>query len=278
MVQDPYEALNLPHNATAKQIKTAYRIHALKYHPDRLVRKFAGREEKKIGSDKFASMSSAYALLKDDKRKKEYDHIYKFGGYDNQNSQTVEQRQSPPSPSVRTSNFKYGNHNDPLYRKHNSKGERAPQRGVGYEITDPFSYICSLGKQKSRTVAGIQIPSRLHLSGQPIAARLRFAFSSAEFVASSSGKKTYTSKNTQFVDGKKYTRSETTTVHPDGRKEIIIEGNDYIERRYCPPTRPSPVDDGVAENKENRHPWYTSVWNGLRESITMCHSPCIQVR
>ena len=80
MVSDPYLALHLPHTATNEQIKRSYHELARRHHPDRFVT--ASDAEKDAATQRFAKIAQAYELLSDARRKAQYDHIYKYGGYD----------------------------------------------------------------------------------------------------------------------------------------------------------------------------------------------------
>ncbi len=62
---DYYELLGVSKNASAAEIKTAYRKLALKWHPDR--NKEAG------AADKFKQINQAYEVLSDSKKKETYD-------------------------------------------------------------------------------------------------------------------------------------------------------------------------------------------------------------
>jgi curved DNA-binding protein CbpA len=188
MVPDPYRALGLPHEATPSQIKVSYRKLAMQYHPDRLTRQNASPEETKEATDKFAAIAAAYQLLSDPQRKKAYDHIFKYGGYDE--PQESQQRQS----SQRSSQVQENS-----CRPFSQTKERS--KGIGYVVRDPFSMLFS--NQGKAAVAGVQIPARLHLSHPPPGGGLRFAFSSGQFATTSNGSKKFVSKTTQFVDGKK---------------------------------------------------------------------------
>ena len=62
-------------NVSFKQIKSAYRKLALKYHPDKV-----GDEKDRERSDAiFVNVSQAYSVLSDDKKKKIYDTYGKNG-------------------------------------------------------------------------------------------------------------------------------------------------------------------------------------------------------
>ena len=118
--EDPYQALGLDHNATAAQIKTAYRKLALKYHPDRQQQQSptpisdggSGQSSstpdnddaaaaKRGATDKFTSVSAAYATLSDPVKKKEYDHLYKFGAFDDNHGH------GQGAKNTTTSNYQY---------------------------------------------------------------------------------------------------------------------------------------------------------------------------
>lgn len=65
---DPYAILSVPQDATAEQIKTAYRKAALKHHPDK-----APEDAKAAAHTKFQEIAFAYAILSDQRRRNRYD-------------------------------------------------------------------------------------------------------------------------------------------------------------------------------------------------------------
>jgi curved DNA-binding protein CbpA len=71
---DYYEVLGVSKNAKEKEIKSAYRKLALKYHPDK-----AAEDEKESSEKIFVKVSEAYAVLSDDKKRKIYDKYGKQG-------------------------------------------------------------------------------------------------------------------------------------------------------------------------------------------------------
>jgi len=271
MVPDPYKALGLPHNSSIATIKLTYRKLALAYHPDQLVRRCASLEDTNEASDKFAAIADAYHLLSDPPRKQQYDYVYKYGGYDDEESN---HSGSVPNPTK----------DDPFSAGGIMKnGKRIRNNGIGFILFDPISFIISGGSRKKAAVAGIQIPPRLQFSRQG-GGGVRLAFSSGQFEKTPGGTK-YVSKTTQVVQGKKYTRIETTTIDPDGRKEVVIEGDGYVERRKTRvPTRKKPpsvpnlrkraTGEDVTQTDDDGMPWYVNAWQGFREKITMCHNPC----
>ena len=79
--RDYYEVLGLDKNASADQIKDAYRKMALKWHPDRWVN--GTDAEKKTAEEKFKEASEAYSVLGDPDKKAKYDQ-FGFAGVDGQ--------------------------------------------------------------------------------------------------------------------------------------------------------------------------------------------------
>ena len=66
---DYYQLLGVGRDATADEIKKAYRKLAMKYHPDK------AKGDKKQAEDKFKQISEAYAVLSNPEKKKEYDEF-----------------------------------------------------------------------------------------------------------------------------------------------------------------------------------------------------------
>jgi len=65
-VKDYYYFLGIPQNASAEDIKKAYRKLSLKYHPDK-------NDNDEFFSDRFREIKEAYETLMDDGRRKLYD-------------------------------------------------------------------------------------------------------------------------------------------------------------------------------------------------------------
>lgn len=73
-----YEILGLDKNATEKDIKTAYKKLALKYHPDKCAA--TTPEEKDANEAEFKKMSRAYDVLSDPEKRLQYDTTGVVGG------------------------------------------------------------------------------------------------------------------------------------------------------------------------------------------------------
>lgn len=71
-MEDYYEILGVPRNATEEEIKKAYRRLALKYHPDR-------NEGSKEAEEKFKEVTAAYEVLRDPEKRALYDRYGEAG-------------------------------------------------------------------------------------------------------------------------------------------------------------------------------------------------------
>jgi len=85
---DLYKILGLEKNATKDEIKKAYRILSLKYHPD--------KNQMNDTTLRFQSISDSYSILYDDNKRKEYDkrRIFENGHYDREHDVSY----PPPHP------------------------------------------------------------------------------------------------------------------------------------------------------------------------------------
>jgi curved DNA-binding protein CbpA len=260
MVPDPYKALDLPHSATSDDIKRSYRKLAMKLHPDRLASRGASEKEIKESTANFARVTAAYSILSDPARKEQYDHIYKYGGYDNATgSSGTASQQSGKSSSPQT--------------------PPKPQKGIGYTFIDPVAYVLSQGKVKSQAVAGVSIPSRFSRPGP--GGGFRVCISSGKAKESETGSLHCRSTTMLFSGGKKFNKVETTTIHRDGRKETLIEGDDYVERRVSAAKPRRPATDSRREDGENLAPtredipWHQQVLKGITSNIQKCTNPTL---
>ena len=67
-MQDYYDTLGLSKNADSKEIKSAYRKVAMKYHPDK-------NPGDSVAEEKFKAAAEAYSILSDDQKRTQYDQF-----------------------------------------------------------------------------------------------------------------------------------------------------------------------------------------------------------
>ncbi|NMA42524.1 MAG: molecular chaperone DnaJ [Oligosphaeraceae bacterium] len=68
MSEDFYKTLGVARNASADEIKKAYRKLAMQYHPDR-------NPDNKEAEEKFKEINAAYEVLSDEKKRRQYDQM-----------------------------------------------------------------------------------------------------------------------------------------------------------------------------------------------------------
>jgi molecular chaperone DnaJ len=139
--KDYYKVLSVAENASADEIKKAYRKLAKQYHPD-------ANPNNTSAAERFKEISEAYSVLSDEEKRKQYDQMRKFGGFG-----AFGQRPGGARPSAGT-----GASSDFSFEDLNGGG-----------LGDLFSSIFDLGKRgRTRT----QGPQR----GQPIEYAVEVAF------------------------------------------------------------------------------------------------------
>ena len=74
MQKNYYQILGVSEAAPAEEIKKAYRKLAVKFHPDK------NPGNVKEAESRFKEISEAYYVLSDDKRRREYEELRRFGG------------------------------------------------------------------------------------------------------------------------------------------------------------------------------------------------------
>ena len=180
--RDPYLTLGLSHDATSSQIKATYRKLALQYHPDRQNSQKPGEDEH-IKTDKFVEIAAAYAVLSDPTRKKEYDHLYKFGAFDSEHNGETS------ASSTSSMNYKYTeNYSGGYYTKsdgtkpqHQQSSAPAPfYRSVSTASNDSFfdELINSPGSKKN-TFEGVSQPANGNVTNSDRANKKGIGFSFA---------------------------------------------------------------------------------------------------
>ena len=130
----PYGILGVDRNATLKHIKSSYRKLALIYHPDKLPPN-ASDAEKKVAHTNFAAIGSAYELLSDERRRREYDfessQHQRNGDNHSRRQQQQYQQQGGNHDDLFDGMMSGGMFSDPFFAS--SFGRRSH-----FQFTDPF--------------------------------------------------------------------------------------------------------------------------------------------
>lgn len=142
---DYYEVLGVSKNATADEIKKAYRTLAFKYHPDRNAGNAAAEE-------KFKQISAAYDVLGDETKRRNYDLGYSdYNAYSSQASRAGQaQSQYQDDPFYQWFNQSangnsYGNYNN--YNGWNYTYTRRPRQRRRYSRSDLWKMLFSKAAQ-----------------------------------------------------------------------------------------------------------------------------------
>lgn len=98
--KDYYQTLGVPKSATEKEIKSAYRKQARKWHPD------ANPDNQKEAEDKFKELQEAYEVLGDPEKRKKYDVL--GSDWKNASQQADYQRSARSARGGTTTTFDFG--------------------------------------------------------------------------------------------------------------------------------------------------------------------------
>jgi len=104
LAEDFYKVLGVGENASQAEIKKAFRQLAKKYHPDK-------NKGNKQAEQRFKEISEAYETLSDEKKKKEYDMMRKYGAFTGAGSGAYQQGFNPGGFSEFYKSQGSGSHN-----------------------------------------------------------------------------------------------------------------------------------------------------------------------
>ncbi|WP_296864624.1 J domain-containing protein [uncultured Methanobrevibacter sp.] len=145
-----YDILGVNKNATADEIKSAYRKLALKYHPDR-------NPGDKAAEEKFKEIAEAYSVLSDESKRKKYDSpgfsnefgsYYSDGEFDDIFSQWRNMYNDSGSWNVNFDNFGWRDRDfDPFgftNKEQKNNNKKTPEKGadirIKFKCTTSFLY------------------------------------------------------------------------------------------------------------------------------------------
>jgi len=236
---DPYAALGLPsHNATPLQIKVAYRKLALRYHPDRQCRSPTNiatvneeatsshgplssqpaADANKEATDKFAEISAAYAILSDSAKKKEYDHLHKFGAFDDNNGSNQDgiSGQNTSSASA-TNNYQYTEDYSGGYYKPGYTPTKQSSGMPSYAAAQSFQQQAAAAFQRMQSQDSFFDDLIYSPKSQPQSQKKDGAF----FGTTASSSTSDTSDDNPSASSSKHSRTNYTTSQPKKKQPGI---------------------------------------------------------
>jgi molecular chaperone DnaJ len=157
--QDYYEILNVPRNASKKEIKKAYRKLALKHHPD--------RNKSPEAEEKFKEISEAYAVLSDNEKRNQYDQ-YGHEGISGRYSRDDIFRGADFDRIFKDLGFNFGGH-DTIFDMFFGRGARrrhSRQKGTDlrYDLQITLE-DAAFGLNKDMEIPGFDVCDTCHGSG-----------------------------------------------------------------------------------------------------------------
>jgi curved DNA-binding protein CbpA len=205
-----YATLEIPKDATSGQIKKAYKMLAMKWHPDK------NPQNIDYASEKFKKIAEAYDTLGNEEKRRNYDsgNIFNssFQNDASPNFQGFHHFNSDHNESIRRAfemfNTFFARQNDPF---NTNRFSTSHMNHFGNDFfNDPFFDSVS-NLSNIRNTPGVN----------------HFSFSSSSGGTGNGNYRSVSTTTTTTVgeDGKKITRKETTITHPDGRVETTVEEN-----------------------------------------------------
>ena len=182
--KDYYEVLGVSKEATPEEIRKAYKKLAIKWHPDKHV------DDKKEAEEKFKEIAEAYSVLSDPDKKREYD----TGGIDFEDFADFDDF----DPFAMFDNF-FGTKRG----KHGGFGNF----NFGFDDDDEDFFGEGFGMGKGFGFKDEDFDFKDNFGG--------------DFGGMGQGKSV--KKTTQIINGKKITKTETTTYDANGNKQTVIK-------------------------------------------------------
>lgn len=205
--KDYYQTLGVDRNASEKDIKTAYRKLARKYHPD-------VNPGDKSAEEKFKEVSEAYEVLSDKDKRTKYDQ---YGQYWEQAGQQGAGGQAPPGWDSFT--FDYGG----------AGGQGQPDFGGGEGFSDFFEMLFGQGRRAGPQAGGHRRREHAATRGPNIEAEMEVsledAFHGAKKSFAMNGRKLEVTIPTGVKEGQKIRLAGQGEEGPAGRGDLLIKIN-----------------------------------------------------
>ncbi|XP_071966182.1 dnaJ homolog subfamily B member 6-like isoform X2 [Antedon mediterranea] len=218
---DYYQVLDVSRDATADDIKKAYRKLALKWHPDK------NPSNKEEANNKFKEVSAAYEVLSDAKKREIYDNggrDFDFNEFNNFNDfghhQGFAYQFSSPEDIFR----EFFGTDDPFSAFFESSRSRNPAHGSMFQDGFASAGFGSFGGFGG----GPFLPPNMGLLTIPQKGFSAFSSTSSFGNVGSGGSRRSSSTSIKTVNGK---RIKTTKVIQDGNETITVEENGVLKSR-----------------------------------------------
>ena len=185
--KDYYEVLGVSKEATPEEIRKAYKKLAIKWHPDKHV------DDKKEAEEKFKEIAEAYSVLSDPDKKREYD----TGGIDFEDFADFDNF----DPFAMFDSF-FGT----------KKGKHGGFGNFGFGFDEEEDDFFGGGFGMGHGFGGFKDSD--------------FEFKESfggDFGGMGMGQGKSVKKTTQIINGKKITKTETTTYDSNGNKKTVIK-------------------------------------------------------
>lgn len=146
MAINHYQLLGIPEGADSKQVKTAYRSMAKRFHPD-------ANRGSEAAAELFRQLNEAYRILSDENLRKAYDHKITL-----QQQAAKQQQTQKPDPQQKFNNFLYSvlgaileTPDVPVSEQ--PKSRASPQNKANRKVRSKpdFNFYYSLAKERSNS-------------------------------------------------------------------------------------------------------------------------------
>lgn len=256
---DPYIILNVPHDATAADIKKSYRKLALRHHPDKQTSADRGVKAHNI----FAKISNAYELLSDEEERKMYD--WKHGRRPTGTSR-------PTSSTTFHNNTNFPSTSMPQ-RQQSRPSTKCNWSGSSSHFHDPFSVFEQVFREEFGDDAGNRSAPKSPKKSGATASQEGALPPGAVEVSMQTAMKT--------INGKSVTVTERVYTLPDGsqttRVEKAVDGSrcgGYTSPKATKPkanvSSPAKKSPRTPTNSTSNKPKATTkIVNGMKETTTV---------
>jgi curved DNA-binding protein CbpA len=225
-IDDPYKILGVTNDASASDIKKAYRTLALKNHPD----KQHTESDREKASAIFSKIAAAYEVLSDEEERRQYDLRKKYGGAPGTRYTTTDDNSMHSPAGKTTTSSVYSSPTRPKTSTHQTTN--GPDSGTFRFSYDPskvkssnpydiFKEVFGTDFQKANPGSVLSPSQSRHTKSVPVTTISPNSFSHPRKNASTQVKQS--EKAVHGDDVISMSKSTRIVCHPDGSQETITE-------------------------------------------------------